>query len=67
MLATDILDAIASDSRFKPALEEMATNPLSDIGDPVISSTFTAYLDAGPKTVRISIAMVNEGETFADD
>lgn len=67
MLANDILTDLTKDARFKAALEEIASNPLTEIGDPVISQTFTAHLDAGLKTVRISIAMIPEGEMFAED
>jgi len=67
MIAHEVIDAITKDKRLKAALEEMATNPLSEIGTPTVSSTFTAHLDAGTKTVRISIAMVPEGEMFRED
>jgi hypothetical protein len=67
MIAHEVIDAMTKDKRFKAALEEMAQNPLSEIGTPTISSTFTANLDAGAKTVRISIAMIPEGEMFSED
>jgi hypothetical protein len=67
MLANEIISDIAKDKRFKEALEQMAANPLSEIGSPTVSTTFTAALDAGLKTVRVSIEMIDEGEMFADD
>jgi hypothetical protein len=33
----------------------------------VLKDLMTAHLDAGAKTVRISIAMIPEGEMFAED
>ena len=67
MLANTIIHDIAQDARMQAALDEMAAHPLSEVGTPTISMTFTAHLAAGAKTVRISIAMIDEGEMFAED
>ena len=67
MIANDIIADMTQHARLKDALEEMAGHTLSEIGHPTCSTTFTAHLDAGAKTVRISIAMIPEGEMFPDD
>ncbi len=67
MIANEVIADITKHARLKDALEEMASHPLSEIGTPTCSSTFTAHLRAGKKTVRISIEMIDEGEMFSDD
>jgi hypothetical protein len=67
ILANELIIDWVKDKRLKAALEEMASHELSKIGAPEMSSTFTAHLDAGVQTVRISIKMVPEGEVFAED
>lgn len=67
MIANEIIADLTKHSRLKEALEEMASHPLSEIGTPTCSSTFTAHLTAGAKTVRISIEMIDEGAMFSDD
>lgn len=69
MIAHDLIADMLRDTRCKAALEEIATFTLGDVttGPPTVSQTFTANLDAGPKTVRVTIEMIPEGEMFADD
>lgn len=67
MIANEIIETMTKDKRFKAALEEMAAHPLSEVGQPTVATTFTAHLDAGVKTVRISIEMIPEGEMFTED
>ena len=67
LIVSKIISDIAKDARLKEALEQLAAIPMSEIGSPTVSTTFTAHLDAGKKTVRISLAMIDEGEMFPDD
>ena len=67
MLINDIIGDVPKDERFKSALEERATHPLTDLGKPTCSVTWTVHLAAGKKTVRLSVAMIDEGEMFAED
>lgn len=67
LIAHECIDAITGHARFKEALEELATHPLSEVGVPSVANTFTAHLNAGRKTVRIRIEMVDDGQMFPDD
>ena len=67
MIAHDVINDMTKHERFKECLEELAAHPMSEIGVPSVATTFTAHLDAGKKTVRIRIEMVDDGQMFPDD
>ena len=66
-LANELMSGWLKDERLKAALEEMASSPMNEIGTPTVSITCTAHLIGGAKSVRFSIAMIPEGEMFAED
>ena len=68
MIANDLISAVVKHPRFKDAMEEMATMPLSEFGDPTVQMTCDLALPkGGAKKVRISIAMIDGDDSFDND
>lgn len=66
MLAHDIIATMFRDERLKAALEEIRDTRLADTM-PEVSTKATARLSDGTYTVRVTIAIVPDGEMFADE